>query len=425
VTLKNIFGKSTTLSHEQADLSGTPFGVISLHDDGGNKFDQETLSDELQLQGPTFSNLLKYIGGVYWSQNSETIDSPVTVGATIPPPFGPIAAFHYANKTTDHSTAVFAQGTYDLSQLTGVSGLSFTGGYRYTWERLTITQLEDSEYAAYPAQATDESNPSWQIGLQEQLNPDLLLYVVTRGSWRAGGFNGVTAPVDNADAFGPERTHDVEIGSKFAGRLFDRATHFNLALYDQIVDQAERDIYYVVGGNVGSLTTNIPQARILGVEADGDVRALPFLTLGFQLAYTDAEWKKPLVTLPGGEVTAASSYGNTPRWSGTVFAKVDLPTPEAWGPMYLRADGYSQASEYFSNFAASLAPDTRIPGYTLLNMRYGWDIRDTHASVAIFGKNLTGKEYFLGGVAYGTSDGVNVVTPGPPRTFGAEFTYKF
>jgi len=425
MTIKNIFGKSTTLTHEQADLSGTPFGVISLHDDGGNRFDQETLSDELQIQGDTVANQLKYIGGVYWSQNSEIIDSPVTVGETIPAPIGPIAAFHYANKTTDHSTALFAQATYDLSQLTTVQGLSLTGGYRYTWERLTISQLSDSEFADDPGQATDESNPSWQVGIQDQVNGNWLVYLVTRGSWRSGGYNGVTPPIDGADAFGPERTHDVELGTKFAGRAFDRPVHFNIALYDQIVDQAERDIYYVVSGNVSSLTTNIPQAQVRGVESDGDVKVVPFLTLGYQLAYTDASWKKPIVTLPGGEITSASSYANTPRWSGSIFAKADLPTPDTLGPMYVRLDAYTQSSEYFSNFSESLTPDTEFAGYTLLNMRYGWDIANTHASVAIFGKNLAGRQYFLGGESYGTSDGVNVVTPGPPRTYGAEFTYKF
>lgn len=425
ITIKNIFGKSTTLSHEQADLSGTPFGVISLHDDNGNKFDQETLSDELQIQGDVFAHKLRYIGGIYWSQNSEDIDSPVTVGETIPPPFGPIAAFHYANETTDHSTALFAQATYDLSQLSSVEGLSFTAGYRYTWERLTISQLADSQFAKDPGQSTNESNPSWQIGLQDQINPDLLVYVVTRGSWRAGGYNGVTPPINGADAFGPERTHDVEIGTKFAGRLFDRAAHFNVALYDQIVDNAERDIYYVVSGNVSSLTTNIPQSQIRGVEADGDIRALRPLTVGFQVAYTNADWKKPQVTLPGGQVAAASSYANTPRWSGSIYAKFDLPTPDVWGPMYVRADVYAQSSEFFSNFEESLTPGTEIAGYTLLNMRYGWNIAHTNASIAVFGKNLTSRQYFLGGESYGTSDGINVVIPGPPRTFGAEFTYKF
>ena len=93
--------------------------------------------------------------------------------------------------------------------------------------------------------------------------------------------------------------------------------------------------------------------------------------------------------------------------------------------MYVRADMYAQSSEFFSNFAESLTPGTQIAGYTLLNMRYGWNITDTNASIAVFGKNLTSKQYFLGGESYGTSDGINVAIPGPPRTFGAEFTYKF
>ncbi|MBA2935294.1 TonB-dependent receptor [Sphingomonas sp. CGMCC 1.13654] len=423
-TVKNIFGYSKSFTNEQADLAGGPFGAISLINlndpTQGNHIWQKTLSDEFQIQG-TAGNL-KYIAGAYYSHNTEKIVSPVVVGATLPTP---VAAFGYNNRYSDLSRAVFAQGTYDLSDLTGLRGLGFTAGIRYTWEKITLSQIEGSAFLGSPEQLTRESKPSWQVGLQEQLNPQLLLYFVTRGSWRAGGFNGTAAPGPTTNTFGPETTHDFEIGAKFAGRAFSMPAHLNIALYDQIVDNAERDIYADVAGHVASLTENIPQATVKGVEADGDIRPIPLLELGFQFAYTHAVWSKPDVVLPGGTSSAASSYENAPKLSGAIFGRIDLPVQEWAGKMWIRADYYAQSHFFFSNFYDTLSPRTRLPHYSLLNLRYQWDLPHNGVSVALWAKNVTDKRYLVGGTAFGPSSGANVAFPGTPRTVGVELGYKF
>jgi len=201
--------------------------------------------------------------------------------------------------------------------------------------------------------------------------------------------------------------------------------HADIALYDQITDDAERDIFAVVSGSVASLTENIPQAEIRGVEADGDVRPTGWLTLGYQLAYTDAEWTKPSVTLPGGVITDASSYANAPRWSGSIFGKVDLPTSDSLGKMSIRADLYAQTDFYFSNFYNTLSPGTKLPGYSLLNLRYDWKIFNSNVSLAVWAKNVLDRAYLSGGTAFAPSSGANVAFAGAPRTVGVEASYKF
>src|SRR3546814_9030551 len=54
---------------------------------------------------------------------------------------------------------------------------------------------------------------------------------------------------------------------------------------------------------------------------------------------------------------------------------------------------YGQSSMYFSNSAKSITPDTQIPGYGLVNLRYEWlEIYGSKYSVSAFIRNLADKE---------------------------------
>src|SRR3546814_9165792 len=70
------------------------------------------------------------------------------------------------------------------------------------------------------------------------------------------------------------------------------------------------------------------------------------------------------------------------------------------GLMDVRADVYGQSSMYFSNSAKSITPDTQIPGYGLVNLRYEWlEIYGSKYSDSAFIRNLADKEYTTGGFA--------------------------
>lgn len=94
--------------------------------------------------------------------------------------------------------------------------------------------------------------------------------------------------------------------------------------------------------------------------------------------------------------------------------------------MNFRADLYAQSYMYFSNNNSSITPDTRIPGYALVNLRYDWrNMFGTRVSLAAYVRNVTDKEYYTGGFALTASLGVNSVAIGTPRMFGAEINYSF
>jgi iron complex outermembrane recepter protein len=414
---KNIFGYSDSIATTAVSLGGAPFLILDVRDAlpprGGARYDQINWSEEFQLLGHTSDQVWKYIVGLYASGQPETFNEPLQ--------FGPATFFHYNYRTTDNSKAIFGQGTYDLSQLSKISGLSLTAGIRYTWESLGNQQKPETLFPGAADQNFDESNPSWQLGLQYQVTAEELLYVVTRGSWRAGGFTNAN-PATNLNAFKAEKTHDVEIGSKFAGQFLGKPTHLDLALYDQITTDVQRDFYVNINGLVTGITANVPRSEAKGVELDAEMRPLPWLTLGLSGAYTFAKFTEPTATVLGQSLTF-SQYEDTPRWTGTLSASVMAPIPESAGELTLRADGYVTTNQFFSSLAL---PGTQIPGYALLNLRADWkNIMRSPTSVGIYVKNALNRHYLASGFPLGDTTGENLAIPGIPLTAGVELNYKF
>ena len=309
--------------------------------------------------------------------------------------------------------------------MTGVSGLSVTAGARQTWEGLNIRQDSGSIFYGLRGQTNHEANPSWTLGVEYQITPHELLYFSTRGSWRAGNFNGTTTPVRNQNFFGPEFTRDFEIGSKSTGLLYDKAIRLNVALYDQLMSNVQRDVYFNIGGNPASFTHNVPRAEVQGFEWDGEIQLNSWFAFGANGAYTYAAYTNPNVTLFGQSVSF-STFQDTPRWSGTIYGNFQLPVPDAWGDMNIHAEVYYQSTVYISSLYQSLDPGTKMPNYALVNLRYDWaNIMGSGFSAGAYVNNLLDRRYYLGGYALGADVGINTFIPGAPRQFGVELKYTF
>ena len=430
--VRNILGGGASFSRDRVDLDGSPYTIeqqIQPAGPAGGFFQIAQDSEEFQILGKALNHDLDYIVGVYYAYENYQAGTPLAafnltplVPQTVPPPV------HF--KEEDTTEAVYFQGTYALGDLTGLKGLSATAGFRYTWDSNRITPLPGSQYAGSASEQADFSKPSWQVGVEYQVRPDTLLYVENRGSWRAGGFNGGATPILATAAGGgnlylPETTYDVEVGAKFEGRVAGRPARLNLAFYDQWINNIQRVEYIFIGGNIRSVTANVPAAEVRGVEADGQLDLAGWLQLGSNAALTDARYTSPNVDL-FSIVQTFGPYADTPKLSGTAYARVQLPAPASIGDLSLRGELYAQTSQYFSNQNNTLSPNTRLPGYGLLNFRFDWrHFVGTDATLSAFIKNATDKTYFVGGVAQGAVFGINTALPGLPRMYGLELRYDF
>jgi len=431
VTLKNIFGYTHLENAVFGDIDGIPYGI---DDNGtpGRTDDTEQVSNELQLQGDAFGGKLEYVTGLYFS--SET-NVNVTGSDLFQFPLIRVLQINTA-KTGSKTFAGYAQGTYDLSDATGLEGLGVTLGLRYTREKLRIQMLPDDLSFDDPSevQATYDfnqskafNNLSWTIGLQDQINPGLLVYAVTRRSYRNGGYNGVVRPVpglgnEGGNGYDDETVTDAEIGFKLSGRGPVRYT-FNAAAYHNWVKDAQRVAYTLVGGSPAAVTVNVPAARIKGIELDGTLEPAPWLSVGAAVNYTDAKFTDNLVSVSGGTPVEFGTYPDVAKWSGSVFAALRAPIGRDM-EVSLRGDVYAQTETYFSS-TGNLNPGTLLPGYEVVSLRLALDNNAAGWTIAGQVKNLFEKVYYVGGVGLGELFQFNTAVPGDPRTFMINARMKF
>jgi iron complex outermembrane receptor protein len=425
VSIKNIFGYAGQTVNTRITQGGTDLGLaVQRPSPNGHSLGAWQVSDEFQLIGKALdSNLDWLVGGFYsHSPTNRNILAASLVGLpTINGGAG--RANNSSNRTVDQSYAVFGQGTYHLDAL--AKGLSIVAGGRWTAEKTQFNLNPGSALApaGSPVQEMGESKPSWLAGLNYQPTRNLLLYVVTRGSWRTGGFNYFSPLAVNR--FEPETTKDVEVGLKSSGRLADKRFTFNIAVYNQNVDNAQRLATGLVNGNIALATFNAPGgARVQGLELAATFDISQALRMGAAYTYTDAVYGDPRVATVLGAPFALVHYADVPRNSGSVYADLDLPTPRNVGKLQLHVDYYVQGRQYYSN---TIDPNGAVlPTHGLLNGKLTLaDVGPSRVSFALFVRNALNKKYYIGGASNTQTLGYSTVVPGEPRMVGAEVHYDF
>jgi iron complex outermembrane receptor protein len=435
ITLKNIFGYSNGHSWDSTDVDGTPYAIYSngldeLHD--RQEFASKQWSDEFQVQGKAFDDRLDYIVGGYVGYERKYFYIP-TAFFDLRPLVPTVPSADKENVQVSRNQGLFAHGSYEVSD-----GLKLTAGFRYTWEQVKARHLARSLYGQLgfaPNGINDTfAKPSWNVGVEYQASDSLLVYLTHRGSWRSGGFNTNSQLAPGSIAVGgalflPETTKDIEAGLKFNGEIGNAPARFNVAVFNQWVDNIQRAVYVNITTPIPlgptALTANVPQAKITGVELEAEIKPTPWLTIGGNFAFTDARFNKNIVTL-FGVTTAFGPFPDTPRESGSVFAQINVPLAGNMGEVSLRGDLYAQSKFYYSSVNNTINPGSELPGYSVANFRIDWsNIGGSKFGAAFFIKNAFNETYYTGGLALGSVLGLNTAIPGRPRTFGGELSFKF
>lgn len=438
--IKNIFSYMNGFAQTPGNLAGGPFGALWLYKlsgvnatgiPGGEIFHAKNLSDELQLQGKTSDGRLNYTAGLFYSKSRRNEEIPINIGGDLGLPAA-LADIAYDYRNRESSKAVYAQVGYRLTDK-----LTVNLGGRYTWVKVGITQNPGNVFGVDPlspaaTQTEKLSAPAWTFNVQYQIDRSSMVYFAQRGSFRSGNLNGTVAPFTDpltgrpANFFKNENVHDFEVGYKFNGRVGGAPANFNIAAYDVIVKNAQHALYAIVGGNPAGFTVNVPESVTKGVEVDGSIGLMDWLDVGANMAYTNAKYTKNIVPIPFVGTLPVDSYPDSPKLAGSVYAVMRFPVPPTAGKIDLRADYYGQTHTFFSSTNGTSTPGTRLPGYSTLALRLGWnEIMQSKFSAALYVRNVTDKLYYVSGYALGASSGLNTAYPGEPRTFGAELGFKF
>lgn len=431
-SLRNILGYNHRRGNDTSEFDGTPFPANTNGPEGrGGTLRQ--FSNELQLVGKAADRQLDYVAGFYYS--NETDDSrSITVLLDLLPAAPPIRQVNDV-KTRNITYAGYAQGTLDLSRIVGVQGLGVTVGGRYSSEKVTQTHQRDDAYVTSPnplfvnPRSETFRKFSWTLGLQYQVNEDLLLYAASRRSFRSGGFNFFAPPIPGignagGGGYAPETATDAELGAKYRGEPGGIPVRFNLALYNMWINDIQRSNYVAILGNLAGITVNVPEAEVRGLEADAVVNPVPWLAIGGSLNYTDARFTRNLVSVLGNPAVAFGPYPDTPEWSGTAFVDATVSVSSRID-LNVRADVYAQTSFFFSSTNDTLNPGTSVPGYALANLRVGITDSAGGWSLAANLRNAFNRTYYVGGIGFASLLALNTVIPGEPRTWLLEARYRF
>jgi iron complex outermembrane receptor protein len=430
--IKNIFGRVKLVNRLWSDTDGSPYGIDGGNPDGNITFTDQT-SDEVQVVGKALGGKLDYTAGYFYSDewNQEDLTSTLLDF--------PILSSVQANTsaTFNHTNAIYGQGTYALGEATGISGLSATAGLRLASEMVSLRILPGNITFTDPAaeQATFEPyqskvyrNASGTVGLQEQLNQNVLLYVTSRSSPRNGGYNAVAPPIPGlsshgGDGYSTERVTDIELGVKFQGDIAGLPTRLNVAAYNNWVKDAQRQVFALTGGAPGALTVNVPRGLVSGIELDGQVNPASWLTLGSALSYTDARVTSSLVSIQGAAPISFGTYPDTPKWTGSVFGEASYPIRVGWA-LSFRTDIYGETRDWYTALG-NLNPGAELPSYVLTNFRLALNNTASGWTFSANLKNAFNRVYYIGGEALGTLFQVNTATPGEPRMVTVEARYDF
>jgi outer membrane receptor protein involved in Fe transport len=334
-----------------------------------------------------------------------------------------------------YDKAIFAEGHWEF-----LPSLTLTAGIRYFWTRSTnigwngiASKARNSSSAWFfptnsvgcPVPFPDErlacvsSNPlaadkvnrykedgeTHKVALNWQIDPTKMMYVNYSTGFRPGGSNSpvsIRGTAVAAPSYVSETLTNYEIGLKTTWANIFR---FNAAAFYE----KWKDIQYgvqVVGAAGGGFTGNAGDARVYGVEFDGDLK-LGKVTISTAGAYTDAALDgnfcayevvgesgfQQISNCTGDDIAAASGtrLPRQPKFKGNTSVRYDTDIGDFSG--YVQGVAYYQsgATQNLNVAYAELLGDTK--GFASFDMSLG--VNKNNWKVEFFIQNIFDKRGIL------------------------------
>ena len=457
--LKTITAYRQSFTANAEDLDATPVQIGSFR----SEYAQHQFSEEAQLQGKI--DKFDVIGGAYFFQEGGTeLSKSNTFGflaPLLPPAFNITAVNENLADFSARSYAAFAQTNYHITDT-----IRATVGYRYTWDLRDLNRHGRNDIEgtgpfgeslcavgvtstlAFPLNATLPCNdpheaqfsyPAYTAGVDWQAFDQLFLYVKTSRASMAGGFNTRPVPSTVSNSFNPEENKDVEVGAK--SDLFDRHLRVNLALFHAWQYNVQRIVNAIVNNATTQYVANSGNSRTYGAELE--ITALPYE--GLEVTATGAYLHSAYVAGTFHELQVVNGVTETvdrsdepvpqaPKYTLSFGATQTVPV--AIGKLAVHADySYRAPVVYTWETPAANRPDIVawniqnqlgvIPGYGLVNARVALTLDHPNVEIAVWGRNLANKEYYIQQFDSYAGLGTSENFQGDPRTYGATFTYRF
>ena len=446
ITIKNIIGYRK-VSHvlEASNVASavpvaSPVGVAFM---GVQENKQNQLSEELQFSGKAFDDKLDWIAGYFcFSEYAPSFQfSQTTYNKT-------------QSKGENKATAVFAQGTYKLTDQ-----WKLTVGMRANKDKRMLDNFSRNAFSVatglpgtcqftenfvnFPAtrecrvkgEKTWSAN-TWNLSLDYQMDADTLIYLTTRKGYKSGGFARNSNLVERA-TYNPEFVRDIEFGIKSDAHWGSMPVRTNVAIYNsEVTDlQVGNAVGNPVTGVFFTYTNNAGKAQVNGLELEMTMLPTDRLELNASLSLTKPKYKEYMApnnaTRTFVDFSSVPFGGNyaVPKWQGALAASYRIPT-EANGEIRLTGDftfrsrAPTDNAKYYAQTGGVFNPQMLDSGRGLLNLRADWSnfLGNKPLTASVYVNNVGDRVYKDGGTQ---AIGLMSVHYAAPRMYGFEVSYAF
>lgn len=429
-----------------ADDDYTPLELVSIEFNE----DSDQYSQEFRLVSPV-NDKYDWVGGLYYFYNDLSSDRNVAVGETLiaglspalAPVAGAIAGYtEVPNKITNETWAAYLHGNYRFTP-----DIELTAGIRYTTEEKELKEWSQISFPNDPAVAAgleaatgqpftqspgfllgainyeefgeNLSDDDWSptIGLNYFFEEDIMLYIKYARGFKSGGWNAdfMTNGLDFF-AYDSESVDSYEAGIK--STLLDNSLRLNAAYYYSEYDdfQVFQQVFNS-GGNPSVQLTNAGAVTNQGVEVESTWIPTDRLQFTLNAVWLDTNYDK--FENQGGDSYKDNELPFSPEWrfyAGTQY----IQPLGSFGDLTFNVD-YAYTDDQFTD-PSNVQPFV-LDSYGLWNGRVTLTPASAAWEIAVWGKNLTDKEYEV-------QSNVNLLaTPrytwGSPQMYGISAKYFF
>jgi iron complex outermembrane receptor protein len=333
--------------------------------------------------------------------------------------------------------ALYGQFTYDFTE-----NWSFTGGYRYSWDRFDsiiddriqyITRLFSPNVPGFyihfplpPDPAAFTLTPQGVFPSDFNGGDPYLNLAYTKNNWmvyasysegyKSGGFSQRLQPGATVVSFGPEEAAVYEAGFKLTA--LDNSLRLTGSVFHTDYDKLQVSVTSCPQGCVGNAILNAGSAEIDGGELELQVAVTPNLTLSAGVGYLDASYKEleANVSFP-----ATNELPNIPEWTTNASAVLRIPlTGSVGGEVVARLD-YTFTDDNYN----TASNDFLIESYWLLNANIVYITESEKWELGLQARNLTDEYYWDRGRSMLSTDAAGYYNLGPPRMVAVNFKYRF
>ena len=410
VATKLVLGYRDVESTFDSDVDGTAVPIAGFAEPLKQQAHQ--FSAEWQLSAPLFNDKVDLITGLYYFSEKGS-DESNSLGDLS----GFLISRIYGLADKNESQSVFLHTTTHLTDR-----VDFNAGLRYTKDTKalykenelfapdgTFLLCSNSDPAVDPATCSTSREdsfkfPSWNVGFDWHVSPDLMLYVKGASASRSGGQNVRGLDAASSQPFDRETATDIEIGIK--SEFWNRRARLNASYYHTFYEDIQQSNLVQTPRGLATFVVNAGKADIDGIEAELTLVVTDEFSLTTTAGYLD--WKfddygPVLNSAPKYEFSAAAHYEHPVSFGAF---KADLNY--AWRDKYFPATNRDTLAAF---------KEATVDSLGLLNGRVTFDVSAWDLSVSLWGKNLTDEEYSNVGIVIFAPPmlTINNATIGEPR----------